>query len=72
MAHNIILSAVDSGIGCCHIWGAIRALNKNSDLVKSLELPDGFVACCGVVLGETTEKYSLRDIPENRVAINYR
>lgn len=71
MAHNMALAAVDYGIGCCHIWGAVMALSASPDLVGRLELPDGYIPCCGVVLGETTEQYTMRDVPESRVDTNY-
>ena len=70
MAHNMALAAVDFGIGCCHIWGAVMALSISPDLVNRLELPDGYTPCCGIVLGGTTEQYTMRDIPENRVEVN--
>jgi len=70
MAHNIALAAVDFGIGCCHIWSAVMVLSANPDLVKRLELPDGYTPCCGIILGGTKEQYTMRDIPENRVEVN--
>lgn len=71
MVQNMALAATEMGIGCCHIWGAVMALELDQELVKKLELPDGFVPCCGIVIGETTEKYNVRDIPEDKVLINY-
>lgn len=71
MAHNMAIAAVDAGVGCCDIWGAVMAVNLDQGLIERLELPEGFVPCCGIVLGETKEKYVSRDIPENRVGVNY-
>ncbi len=71
ITHNMALASVDSGIGGCHIWGAVMALNENQNLVKQLNLPDGFVPCCGITLGETQEQYTPQDIPENRVGTNF-
>ena len=70
MAHNMALAAVDFGIGCCHIWGALRAMIADPDLVKRLELPEGFRPCCGVILGGTMEQYTMRDIPDSRIGVN--
>ena len=69
-AHNMSLAAVDAGVGQCLIWGAIRALNNSPDLVAKLGLPDGFVPACAVTVGETTEKYKVREIPSDRIAMN--
>ena len=46
------------------------ALSANPDLVKKLELPDGYMPCCGIVLGGTTEQYTMRGVPESRVEVN--
>lgn len=71
MVHNMALAATSMGIGCCHIWGAVMAIAADPELTKKLELPSGFVPCCGIVLGETTEEYTLRNIPADRVLVNY-
>lgn len=47
------------------------ALNANNELIGDLELPKDFVPCCGIIIGKTTDKYSTREIPENKVSINY-
>lgn len=67
MVENMALEAVDLGVGSVHIWGAIRAVNASPDLLKSLELPDGFVPSCAIALGRTEEQYVPRDIPRDRI-----
>lgn len=71
MIENMSLAAVDLGIGSCHIWGAINAMNRNPELVAKLNLPEGFTVTAGIVLGVTDEKYSERQIPEDRIKIDY-
>jgi nitroreductase len=71
MVENMSLAATDIGIGNCAIWGAVAGLNANPELVAKLNLPEGFVACCGVVIGETEETYADRDIPSDRIAVSY-
>ena len=71
IVENIALEAVELGIGTCHIWGAIRALNANPELVKKLNLPEGYVPCCAVILGHTDETYELREIPMDRIKTDY-
>lgn len=71
IAHNMVLGAVDEGVGVCHIWGCIMALCQNPELIKKLGIPEGFTPACAVSLGKTTETYTKREIPENRIQINY-
>ena len=68
VAHNMALAATALGVGCCHIWGAVGALNGSEALLKELNLPEGMVPCCAVALGKTEETYGLREIPANRIA----
>lgn len=71
VVQNMALAATELEVGACHIWGAISALNSNPDLVKELNLPEGFTPCCGIILGQTDETYTLREIPENRIKTEY-
>lgn len=67
IAHNMTFAAVEQGLGSCLIWGAVLAGNSDEELVKDLNLPEGYKPCCGVILGKTTESYEPREIPENRI-----
>lgn len=71
LVQNMAIAATELGIGSCHIWGAVRLLNDNAELLKELNLPEGMVPCCAIILGRTNEKYELRDIPENKIKTNY-
>lgn len=71
IAHDMSLAAVDEGVGVCHIWGCIVALGTNPELIKKLGIPEGFTPACAVALGKTEEAYTEREIPENRIALNY-
>ena len=71
IVENIALAAVELGIGTCHIWGAVRALNANPELLKELKLPEGYVPCCAVILGRTDEIYEPREIPMDRIRTDY-
>ena len=64
-------AATELGIGSCHIWGAVRLLNDNAELLEELSLPEGMVPCCAIILGRTDEKYELRSIPENKISTNF-
>lgn len=67
LSENAALAAVSLGLGACHIWGAIRALNKEPDLLAELNLPEGFLPCCAIALGKTQEVYAAREVKDNRI-----
>lgn len=71
LVQNMAIAATELGIGSCHIWGAVRLLNDNEELLKELNLPEGMVPCCAIILGHTDEKYGLRDIPENKIRTGF-
>lgn len=71
IVENMALAATELGIGICHIWGATIGLSQNPELIAQLGLPEGFVPCCGAILGHTDEVYTEREIPENRIETAY-
>lgn len=71
IAHNMALEAVELGLGACYIWGAVFAINQAPELVKKLGLPEGFTPCCAVSLGKTDYRYTLREIPADRIKTRY-
>ncbi|MCD8175792.1 MAG: nitroreductase family protein [Phascolarctobacterium sp.] len=71
MAENMHLMATDMGLGSCLILGTILALGTNKELIKKLNLPEGHVPCCVVIVGGTEEKFPERQIPENKISVSY-
>lgn len=71
IAHDMALAAVDKNVGVCHIWGCIIALSANPELISKLNIPEGFTPVCAVAVGKTDDIYAKREIPENRISINY-
>ncbi|MCC8017445.1 MAG: nitroreductase family protein [Lachnospiraceae bacterium] len=71
MTENMSLAATDLGLGSCLIWGAIAALNQTPELVAKLNLPEEHTVCCGIVLGETTDELTEREIPSDRISVSY-
>ena len=67
LSQNAALAAVSLGLGACHIWGAIRALNKAPALLDQLNLPEGFLPCCAITLGKTNEQYVMREVQDKRI-----
>lgn len=71
LVQNMAIAATELDIGSCNIWGAVRFLNDNEELLKELNLPEGMVPCCAIILGHTDKKYELRDIPENKIRTEF-
>lgn len=71
MVENMALEAVNQEVGSVHIWGAIRAVNQDPELVAALQLPEGFEPCCAIALGQTEDEYEPRDIPRDRIRKNF-
>lgn len=71
LVHTMSLAATALGVGCCYIWGAVVALSGRPELVQALGLPEGFVPCCGLALGQSEEGYTPREIPQDRIGVNY-
>ncbi len=70
VVQNMALQATELGIGACHIWGVVAAINSSPDIISKLNLPEGFIPCCGIILGKTDYEYKLRYIPSERIARN--
>lgn len=71
VVHNMALTATEMGVGACHIWGAVMAMNANPGMADGFNLPQGMVPCCALALGQTDEKYEVRQIPESRIHTEY-
>lgn len=67
---NMLLAAVDIGVGACCVWGPIVAAQGDSSILDDLGIPEGFVPCAGIVLGKTTECYEPREDRSGQIAVN--
>lgn len=63
---NMALAATEEGVGHCDIYGATVMLDQNEELKRELGIPEGYTALGSMILGQTNEKYEVRDIPEHR------
>lgn len=71
IAHDMALAAVDEKVGVCHIWGCVVALASNPELIRKLNLPEGFTPACAIAVGQTAETYTERSIPSDRIQTNF-
>jgi len=70
IVHNMALEAVNLGLGQVCIYGATVALTQNADLVKKLNLPDGFTPLGSLAVGPGAIAYAEREIPD-KIATDY-
>lgn len=52
---NMLLAATGLGLGSVFLFAFVHALKENSDLVKALQLPDGFEVKAGAAIGYPQE-----------------
>ncbi len=67
---NMLLAATDLGLGSVYLWGFIRALNDSPDLLKKLDLPEGFTPVSAVALGYPVEPFTEVKRLEKTISIN--
>ena len=71
IVHNMCLTAIELGMGSCAIYGATAALAQNAELVAKLGIPEGFVPTGSAIFGPTEETFEEREIPMDKMSINY-
>ena len=52
---NMLLAATDLGLGSVYLMGIIAALNSSPNLLKKLDIPEGFIPVSAVALGYPVE-----------------
>ncbi len=50
---NMCLAATSLGLGSCYIWGCLRKLRKQPELIEKLQLPEGHEILSAFVCGHT-------------------
>ncbi len=71
IAQDMSLAAVNENVGVCHIWSCVMALAANTELIQKLGIPAGFTPACAVAIGKTSDTYTNRNIPQDRITLNY-
>ena len=70
IVENMALEAVEQDVGACLIWGAIASIANDQDILQALNIPEGSIPCCGIVLGKSDMPYKERSITLDRIQIN--
>lgn len=52
---NMALAATNIGIGSVYLWGILCAFTADKELLKDLNLPEGFIPVSSIALGYPTE-----------------
>lgn len=67
---NMALAATDIGIGSVYLWGILRAFSADKELLKALNLPEGFIPASGIALGHPTEPLTTEKELKPTIKIN--
>ncbi len=68
---NMLLAAVDRGIGACVVQGPVEVLKELPSMREELQIPAAFTPCCGFVLGKTEEEYPERQVNGEKYQIDW-
>lgn len=68
---NMAISATDLGLGSLLLWAAFRALRTDQELLKELNLPEGFIPQAGIAIGYPAEKLDETLVNKHNIEIKY-
>lgn len=67
---NMMLAAVDQGLGTVYLMGMVQAPGPNPEIPQLLNLPEGFRPVSAVALGYAAEPAEEREVTE-KIVTNY-
>ena len=62
---NMCLAAADLGLGSCYIWGCLKKLRANPEVLSKLNLPEGYQVLSAFVCGYPVDEIKDREFIEN-------
>ena len=73
VAMFIHLKATEMGLGSCFAWGVLESERMFPEYAHNelLDLPEGFEPLIGILVGHPAKEGPVREIPEDRLGINY-
>ena len=66
---NMTLAATDLGLGSVYLWGFLRKLRNQPELLDALQLPDGYTPLSAMALGHPAEPSEPRE-PKPNIGVN--
>ncbi len=71
LMENMMLTATDLGLGNVYLFGMIQVLKDNPRVPELLQVPEGYRTVCGIAVGYATTPLTEREIPADRITVNY-
>ena len=70
IVENMTLAATNLSLGSVYVMGPVLVLNTDKELLKDLNLPEGFVPAAGILLGQPTEPLTTEKELKQTIKIN--
>lgn len=67
---NMALAATSIGLGSVYLWGFLASFSADKELLKELDLPEGFVPVSAIALGYPTEPLAKEKELKQTISIN--
>jgi hypothetical protein len=64
------LATTDIGLGSVYLWGFLASFSADKELLKELDLPEGFVPVSAIGLGHPTEPLTKEKELKQTIKIN--
>ncbi len=67
---NMLLQATDMGLGSIFLWGYIKKLKEQPELIERLNIPKGYTILSSIGIGISANEFSEREIKQN-IKVNW-
>lgn len=67
---NMALTATSLGLGSVYLWGFLKKLRKQPDLIDLLQIPEGYTILSALAVGYSKDPIQPHE-PKGRIAVNY-
>ncbi len=67
LIENMMLAASSLKLGACYLFGICRVLEKEAEVKKMLQIPDGFRLVGGVTVGIPAEELQQRQVEDGKI-----
>lgn len=67
---NMALVATDIGLGSVYLWGFLASFDADKELLKELNLPEGFAPVSAIALGYPTDQLTKEKELKQTITIN--